>query len=302
MNRRNFIKTTAAGIVGPMVMREQKRPKTSNRRMVVFAADGLRYDTAYQLWVNHQGGIGQLNGPICALSGGALSVTQPEWASVWSGMPCWLHRSFTNLEFEGMPDNYHIAWKLMQENFYAVWLTGKGWPIKGDILDSPHYQVYDAIKNKGYPGVYIGDEERENDEVYDHAVTELAQAATHDKFICFIHFRDPDHAGHEYENYASYLQAAGMVNAYIGALMAMLPGDTDIIVCSDHGFNFRELGAIEDGHKYAPKGMMAANFEMHDVRGISRQTIGRVVYSRMGGDPDNAFSGGRVYSMYGVNL
>ncbi|MFH1998140.1 MAG: alkaline phosphatase family protein, partial [Planctomycetota bacterium] len=130
----------------------------------------------------------------------------------------------------------------------------------------------------------------------------LEKAVVHEHFCCFIHFRDPDHTGHVSKRYNKYLERAREVDYYISDLMSQLPPDTDIIYCSDHGFNFVELGEVYDAHQYAPRGMVATNFETNPFDHVTRETIGRMIYTRGGGDPDHCVTDGHEYAMYGVDL
>jgi hypothetical protein len=212
----------------------------------------------------------------------------------------------SNPEYSAMPDNYHIMWKFMVSlypyDFYPVWITGKGNNIKGNVPDSPHYPVYNAIVNYGYQGVYQGDQARENQEVFNLASVAISEALQHEHFCCFIHFRDPDNTGHSVPSYSSYYYAAKIVDNHISQLMDLIPREVKVIYCSDHGFNFEELGEVETNHNYAPEGMMATNFPTSNISHITRQTIGRLIYKKMGGNPDSCLSGSDPYAMYGVDI
>ena len=132
-------------------------------------------------------------------------------------------------------------------------------------------------------------------------VLSLLNALTHDNFCCFIHFSDPDETGHLTEKYLKYCVAALLVDQLVAQLMTLLPADVDIIYCSDHGFNFTELGEVEDNHMFAPKGMVATNFNTSYFEYVSRQSVGRLIYKRMGGNPD--YCGSKIpYALYGVDL
>jgi len=272
--------------------------------MVVFGADSLRIDTAQDLWQLGPG-LSKLHEPICALSGGGHSSTQPEWASVWSGVCCGLHGTYFNAKYGPMPQGMHIMRKLIDEfaeqDFFPVWITGKGMNILGFRPNGPHYSVYESIVLQGHPGVYFGDTERQNHEVYGLAAEALTMACTHDNFCCFIHFRDQDYTGHHYDDYAKYKNAAFQVDRYIEQLMKLIPPGTDLLYCSDHGFNFTALGEGEWGHNCAPRGMLATSFPIAEYPYVTRQSIGRLIYRRTGGDPDHC-TGEFDYAMYGVDL
>lgn len=312
MNRRTLLKSALAAFAGLGVSKPakllagQRHPKRESCKIVVFAADALRIDLAQEMHTAGAPGLSALNPPICALSGGGLSVTQPGWASIWTGMPSYYHKVMSNTQYSPMPRDYHIMKKMMNmfegDDFYAGWVTGKGGPLKGNEPDSPHYQVYAAINFAGHQGVYHGDKERENAEVYHLAGRALEKAVQHEKFCCFIHFREPDHVGHVTQRYAPFVEQAVEVDQYIASLMTQLPPDTDIIYCSDHGFNFEELGEVPDSHQYAPRGMVATNFATHPYDNVTRETVGRWIYTCAGGNPGHCLSMNKPYAMYGVDF
>lgn len=282
-------------------------------RLVVFGADGLRFDTAQDMWNQGAPALSSLNPPILSVNGG-LSVTQPGWATIWMGLPSYYTGAIDNSTYSAPLEFMHIMrklmWKYRDEDHYSVWITGKGGNIKGNSSDAPHRELYYYLKmRKSYPGFYDADIGHSNDEVYALAQVALAEAVTHRNFTCFVHFVDPDHTGHIKANYADYLDAAlEEVDQYISLLMQLLPPDVDIIYCSDHGFNFKELGEIETGHRYAPWGMLATNFQTNNFECVPQDSIGRLIYARGGGNPDytGAYDRGagitRAYRMYGIDL
>ncbi len=273
----------------------------------MFGADGLRIEVAQMLHSMRSPALGALNPPLNALSGGGFSVTQPGWASIWSGMPSYLNNCWSNETFGAMPENGHIFGKLIAEfkdhDFYPVWISGKGPYVRGNIPESPHYQVYEQIVLNGHSGLYQSDLWMGNDKVYQIASQSLQEAVRHHNFACFILFGNPDGTGHK-GSYSNYVDASYEVNMYISKLMNILPPDTDIVYCSDHGFNFVEIGEVETGHHFAPNGMLATNFPTRAGTNVqvTRETIGRLIYKKAGGNPDNCVSGAISYAMYGVDL
>lgn len=311
MNRRTLLKSTLAffatlGFPGSRTLLGRRGKFDSDAcKIVVFGVDGLRIDTAEQMRLEGSPALSMLEPPLCALSGGGHSVTQSGWASIWTGLPSYFHKSYSNDEFGAMPFDYHIMGRLIASfqggDFYPVWITGKGHNIMGSIPDSPHYQVYEPIVVQGHAGVYHGDQERENDDVFNLAVPALQEAVNHEKYCCFIHFQDPDCTGHVHKGYNRYMDAAREVDVYVSQLMQLLTPDTKVIYCSDHGFNFIGLGEVEDNHSYAPKGMLATNFPVKPYSHITRETIGRLIYQSAGFDPDHCLAD-REYAMYGVDI
>jgi hypothetical protein len=312
--RRDFLKITLLGSLVLFVKgcdqgtsRAVASPSENN--VVVFGSDGLRHDTALWMWETGSPGLSRLYSPIPALSGGGKSVTQPGWADIWSGLPTAYHNAKDNSAYKSMPEDVHIMAKLMNDGFFSVWITGKGTNIKGHIPASPHHQVYRYIVNENYPGEYHGDKRRSNQQVFDIAQQALQKAITEDRFVAFVHFTDPDNTGHQTKDYNSYVEAAEEVDQYISALIDILPPETNIIYCSDHGFSFNELGDVRDYHHFAPIGMVATNVSEPQESVVTRTSIGRAIYSLSGNDPNNCSAPEMLpncpdcgYSMYGIDF
>jgi hypothetical protein len=319
IGRRTFLKTmgiAALGIGGSMFPagRHLVRPAAAQEpgtfescRIVVFGSDSLRIDYAQTLHDLGAPALSALNPPICATCGG-LSYTQPGWASIWSGMPSQRIKCWSNGIYERMPWRYHIVEKLcaayLNRDLFTVWLTGKGGNIKGRWpMESPHRSVFKSIALDGDPGVYLGDEDRTNSDVYQRATKALSVATKKPNFLCFVHFSDPDKTGHLTKDYDTYMEKAWEVDNYIAELMDILPPATDVIYCSDHGFDFTSLGDTNTGHKCSPHGMLATNFETVPKQSVSQMAIGRLIYKRAGGNPNWTLNNiGKSYKMFGEDL
>lgn len=308
MNRRTFLKAGSLAVLstlaGHVNIRQAKASSTAvYNRIVVFGVDGLRYDFCKDI---HGGGLERLNPPILALSGGGLSVTQPGWADIWTGLPSYWHGARMNDLYSAMPEGLHIMGKLITEGFTPVWVTGKDPEICGDIPESPHYELNKYINLDGNRGLYKADVYRNTHETWLWGKYAIEHIQEGEYFCMFIHFQDPDKTGHQDKDPQTYLQAARTVDAYIADLMDRLPPDTAIIYCSDHGFNFELLGECESTHTCAPDGMLASNVEFKPNTTITtRPAIGRLIYKLAGFDPDHLFCGephNRPYKMYGLDL
>lgn len=310
MKRRDFFKIAGAGL-GAIALGRFACPKIANAnttgcKIVVFGSDSLRIDYAQDLRNSGAPALSSLNPPICSISGG-VSVTQPGWATVWCGAPSYYSRVWTNMKYDSMPINAHAIEKIAnlytQNNLYVGWLTGKGWLIDGRNLNAPHYPVRNMIQN-GQAGKYYGDQFRPDSEVFNKGVEILQEAIQYENYICFIHFQNPDATGHQQRSYTAYMDAALQVDTYISQLMQIVL-DANIIYCSDHGFNFKELGDVETNHNFSPRGMLSTNFPtIPGVKNVEQSSIARLVYRLAGGDPDHCTAGnnGAKYSMYGINL
>ncbi len=324
IGRREFLKAVGASVVGlsspslqkptmqTLLPRTQQLDTNDSCRIVVFGPDGLRVDSAIKMWEEGARALSALTPPIMSSSGG-LSCTQPGWATIFSGLPSERIKCWSNKRFQAMPRDYHIVKKVatMSENrdLFLVWITGKGHNIMGSKKDSPHHAVYKLIVEDGHPGAYHGDETREDDEVFNLALPALEEAVKHQNFLCFVHFRNPDSTGHRVTrdetegDYEIYMQSARQVDDYIYELMKLLPDDTNIVYCSDHGFDFKSIGNPRNGHKFAPDGMLAVNFETLPKSEVSQLSIGRLIYKLAGGNPDwTTDKKGTLYRMFGEDL
>lgn len=328
IGRRTFLKVigvTALGIQAhglPVFAKSKKvlqvQPIQSvggyNRcRMVVFGVDGLRIDYAERLRNEGAPALNELNPPICATCGG-LSLAQPAWASIWSALPSQKIKCWTNKRYRAMPEGYHIIEKLAYpeaygENLYIIWITAKSHNIRGLEEESPHHAVYRLIKEGKNPGIYLGDKKRTDEEVRKAARDALKEMnyLNPDNFICFIHFRNPGRKGNQVKgdpnDFEKYMNKARLVDKKIHQLMKKLPPDTDIIYCSEQGFDFKSQGDPRDGHAFSPHGMVATNFPILNRTNVSQMAIGRLIYKRAGGDPDfTSRADGKLYKMFGEDL
>jgi hypothetical protein len=322
MERRAFLKSmgmTALGVGlsafavesgAPEYAHAQEPVSYDDCRIVVFGADGLGFNHAQTLRNAGAPALSSLSEPVCATSGG-VSVTQPGWASVWSGLPSGKNKCWRNDQYEEMPSRYHIMKRLSDmydsQGFYVAWITGKEDNVAGRE-GCPHYIVRKKIRRQGLPGVYYGDAARENSEVYDLACEALQDTWHYPNSCCFIHFQDPDDAGHHTifnslpNDYETYMEAALEVDDYISRLMGLLPPGTRVIYCSDHGFDFISQGDCRNGHSFSPYGMLATNFHTIDRPTVDRMAVGRLIYKAAGGDPDHCSAGSKAYRMFGQDL
>jgi hypothetical protein len=278
---------------------------------VVFGSDALRIDYARTLRAQGAPALKLLHPPISAMCGGK-SETQPGWAAIWSGMPSEITRTWSNRRYSSMPAGYHLIEKIADgyasNDLYVGWITGKGANIRGDRVRSPHYRVRQMIANGRVPGMYRGDRHRSNVQVERLATTALAQAALHRNFICFIHFHDPDRTGHQLirqdqpNKLQQFMASALDVDRRIANLLGHLPDDTDVIYCSDHGFDFRDEGEWRNGHSCSPHGMLATSFPVRGLPNVSQLAVGRMIFRMAGGDPDRTRAAGGPYRIFGESL
>jgi hypothetical protein len=205
-----------------------------------------------------------------------------------------------------MPGGYHLYSRIEAlglSDLFPVWITGKGTNICGKRLNSqtgPHRVVRKMCRNGA--GIYYGDRARTNEAVKSLAIDALTEAVTHENFLCFIHFHDPDSTGHATKDINRYTEKTWEVDGMVADLMALLPDGTDIIACSDHGFGFKSLGDIANDHKYEPNGFVSANMPFVKNRAVQME-IGRLTYALAGGNPDRVIDiKGSLYKLFGESL
>jgi len=319
VNRREFAKTLASFAIlatpglGPAWWRRGPRAAFAGEdppapcRIIVFAADGLRDDYARALRAEGAPGLARLGAVATCLAGGQ-SVTQPGWATIWTGLPSYYTGAYGNNEYVRMPRRMHLMKKIQVlyrgEDLYIGWVTGKGKNICG-LKDGPHWQVRKLIQNGLAAGTYAGDLARSNAEVFQLGQEVIGEALGHERFVLFIHFHDPDGTGHMSKDLGEYMAAAREVDAYIAALMDQAAGSgAALVYVSDHGFDFKHAGDVRDAHQFSPRGMLAANVPLPaDV--LDQCSAARLIYRLAGGDPDQVEyvrdDGKAVeYGMYGA--
>jgi membrane-anchored protein YejM (alkaline phosphatase superfamily) len=153
--------------------------------------------------------------------------------------------------------------------------------------------VYEKIVLEQKPGVYHGDASRDNQEVYNLAVPAITEMVSHTNFIAFIQFHDPDKTGHVLARsgsataYNDYMSKALEVDTHIANLMTLLPANTNVIYCSDHGFDFQTNGDSRNHHDYSPRAMLTSSVPFTDVSFTSQMSTGRLIYTLAGGNPDH---------------
>lgn len=123
----------------------------------------------------------------------------------------------------------------------------------------------------------------QNDKVTARALQELEKRKDH-RFLFFVHFAEPDHAGHRFgENSAQYSEALRSNDACTAKLLAKLRElglyeKTLVYVVVDHGF---DEGL--KGHKYAPFVFLGTNDPLVNRDG-NRMDIAPTILKRFGVD------------------
>lgn len=312
MKRREFLGGTAAlaalTAVSGSVAADDVGP------IVVFGYDALAVDFALQLaTANPQGALNRMQSGIGCLMTDGYSMTQPGWCQIWHGLPAYFTGILKNEDAIATISRTHIVFRLflLRALDSLTWITGKGLNISGfyDGIPGPHYDVYRLISNGWVPGAYFGDVTRENSEVT--ALASMHLPSLGPRGIAFIHYKDPDATGHSSGSFEQYMASAVSVDNDVAMLMDLCPAGTHFILCSDHGFNFQELGDFETNHVYAPHGFIAfsdvvttapTSFELRgstvSAPMFNQATVAAKIYRHFGGDPKQVKHGSGVYSLY----
>ena len=125
-----------------------------------------------------------------------------------------------------------------------------------------------------------------NETVGERALAELEKRKDK-RFLFFVHFAEPDHAGHKSgENSQDYTDAIKDTDMWTGKLIEKLKElglyeKTIVYIVSDHGFD-------EDtkGHRYAPYVCLATNDKEVNRNG-NRMDIAPTLLKRLGMDPSS---------------
>jgi len=121
----------------------------------------------------------------------------------------------------------------------------------------------------------------ENEKVGNMAIEELEKRQGH-RFLFFVHFAEPDHAGHKHgENSQEYSDALKLDDLWTGKIIAKLKqlgvyDNTLVYVVVDHGFN-----EGQSGHSYAPWVFLASN-DKQVTRNGTREDIAPTILKRFG--------------------
>jgi hypothetical protein len=226
------------------------------------------------------------------------TVTLPNHTSMLTGRPV--------LQPDGLPAGVFHGWTLNDVPPHGATLHNTGNPAAGyiaSVFDVVHdagrstamyaskdkFIIYDQSYNEstGAPNPHGRDKidryffQDDGPPAYSAGMNEqlLAELAERHFNYCFVHYRDPDSAGHAFGwGSAAYNQAIATVDGFLAGVMrlvetdATLAGRTTIIVTTDHGgigFNHQEPDVIDDyaipvfvwGAGVAPGDLYAMNAE-----------------------------------------
>ena len=207
-----------------------ERPQTFNR-VILFSWDGVQYNHLMELY--NAGSLGNLTELVNETQLPILRtfITSAMTATNWAH-PSMLSGFGREME-EGTLDNVTV-WENI-EDWNSSWVTG-AITAKDKFADTifPYQWNDDDIDVRYAQNNY-------SDVIADKAI-EFIQNYSDSSFFLFVHFRDPDSAGHSYgENSPQYTNAITACDRALGRVLDALDSEgirdsTAIIVATDHGF------------------------------------------------------------------
>jgi predicted AlkP superfamily pyrophosphatase or phosphodiesterase len=192
---------------------------------------------------------------------GHATETTPWHVEMLTGYPPNVTGAYSNLEYSVIPANLTIFERLESrfgaDNITTVMLTGKPLIIEY-ITDPSQLEVINWTMNSSHPfynarsSVDCLDLNLANASVVGGKALQYLEEYKDKRAFMFIHFRDPDQAGHNYgENSADYDAAIVECDQWLGALILALESEgsynrTIVYVTTYHGFDEGSYG-----HSYA---------------------------------------------------
>jgi len=222
-----------------------ERPQTFNR-VILFSWDGTQYNHLMELY--NAGSLGNLTELVNATQLPILrTLTTSSYTATNWGHPTMLS-GFGRGAVEGALDGVTV-WENI-EAWNSSWVTG-AITAKDKFVDEifPYQWNDDDIDVRYAQNVY-------SNVIADEAI-EFIQNYSDLSFFLFVHFRDPDSAGHNLgENSQLYTGAIIACDHALGRVLDTLDSEgirnsTAVIVTTDHGF---QEGATEHGSNPWPTG------------------------------------------------
>jgi len=191
-----------------------------------------------------------------------ITETTPGHVEMLTGYPPNITGAYSNLQYSIIPSNLTVFERLKgyfgKNEISTVMLTGKPLIIEY-ITDPSQLEVINWTMNETHPfytarsSIDSLDLNRANASVVGSKAVAYFGLYKDIKSFMFIHFRDPDNAGHDFgENSEEYDAAIVECDCWLGTMLSTLQSlgtynRTIIYVMTDHGFN-----EGEHGHSYAP--------------------------------------------------
>ncbi len=268
--------------------------------VILMCWDGVKQDHLYSLlsqgYLPNAAILADEGGLMNLSVGGHVTETTPGHVEMLTGYPPNVTGAYSNLEYSVIPVNLTVFERLEgwfgPGNITTVMLTGKPLIIEY-IADTSQLEVIDWTMNASHPfynarpSIDCLDLNRANASVVGGKALQYLEDLTGGRAFLFIHFREPDHAGHNFgENSAEYDAAIVECDRWLGTLVSALKsaGTYDratIYVTTDHGFD--EGGY---GHSYAPEIWLFTNDASINASAVGyQQDIVPTIFAKFGIDP-----------------
>ena len=229
---------------------------------------------------------------------GHTTDTMPGHAQMLTGLDPRTSGVVTNHVYQPIPEGYTIFERVQKhlgkDAVRTVLVASKTDRLGG--RGPGEYATDDAASRKGEPYFLtkkhldvFDAETRRADQTGPLALKYLAQfkpaaGAAWPRFLCFVHFADPDAAGHAFRsNSAEYRAAAVACDEALGSIVDFLKkeklyDDTRIYVTADHGFDKNA-----NSHNRAPSIFLATN-DKAVTKGGTQADVPATILQRFGVD------------------
>jgi hypothetical protein len=211
----------------------------------------------------------------------SATETMPGWVEVLTGYDASRLGVVGNTHYGAIPAGYSVFEKaervLGPTQVTTIFLASKGSHTGGDCTAQPP-EPWCVVRG----GIDVFENNLgENRKVGKRAQAVLRRYARQ-RFVAFVHFRDPDRVGHALgESSPEYSAALVDLDAWLGRILRTLAAlgiekRTLVYLACDHGFN---EGAKQ--HTVAPFAVLATN-DKAVVRGGDRKDVAATVLTRLG--------------------
>ena len=283
MIRRSFL----AFVVALTIVIPASAFKPAPKRSVIL----ISWDGAHRGQIRADLGKGQLLSLARLLKHGALvdievvghnTDTKAGHAQILTGYDPAVSGVYSNSQFAPVPPGFSLFERLQQAfgkpAIATIMLTAKEHNLGSRLPNEPYLFTRESLT------VWDGDQGRAATVVGQKAVEYIKAFAPKGRFMLFIHFRDPDSAGHRNnEGSPEYIQAIRDCDRELGKILdAVTDAGADdralVYVTSDHGFD-----PGKNQHINAPQSFLATN-DPDVKRNGQQRDIAPTVLSAMGVD------------------
>ncbi len=207
--------------------------------------------------------------------------TKSGWTQIITGLPAEKSGVLSNRNFQPIPKDatiFEILESKTDRRIFTAfiaskshnlgslgpnikWGGGKGSKREGTDKGEPWMNA------KGAFDLWLGDTPRDAEEIGRILIDVIKKLSLHNFFAIFVHFADPDRAGHKFgENSLEYEEAIMRCDEWLGLVTAFLKkkglwDDTVLVVTTDHGFD-----EGKKSHTNAPDCFFVINDRNHSFK------------------------------------